>query len=759
MGVNQHGWRSIVVRVMAVVVLAGLAGGGIAIYVATRAMSDIAEVKLVETTATETDRARLAITGRLEVAEAQLTAAALLADAGRFQDVPSALSAFIRAARVRRTSEVVELVRDEGDRWLISNAGGHAVGRWLIDGNVAIRVDVGETSAIGVVEVASLLPRGPGTIARLEARTDPRLEVAGVIITRDEDTAIANASVEHGLAIHQESSLAGAREEVWSAMRRTVGWTAAITLVVVFALAVMLARRVTRPIRALAAAVRKGHGGFAPPRLRSDEIGELGTAIAAMHEDLANDARQLAVGADFAREVVRIQEPSEVIRQLETALAVAHPAQGWRVRIGDEEQLVGAAMETSQPVPVITQADDRIVLRLELDDQCLGVAVGTAPATEAELKGVEVLCHTAIAAIRAIGLSRAALTNEKLALLGRISAGVAHEINNPLAYVTLNLGILEDEITDPGQRELLRETLEGTDRVAKIVKDLSRLTRGSSEALGRENLADVVAEQIKIARTRARGAALVFDAEGPVWVNCTRTRLGQALLNLLVNALDAVAARDHGRVTVSVTSRAGFGVVTIRDNGPGIPATVRRHLFDAFFTTKGEQGTGLGLYLSRQFVHLQGGHLDVVRSGPDGTEFEIRVPSTEGPAALVANDPVARATSESESNRKRVLIIDDEPQIVRTLERWLSQYADVVTARGGSEGLERFRDGPFSLVLCDWNMPGMSGHDFVGAVRATAPDALRSVVIMTGGSTTEITGLRVIAKPLDRELIKEILGV
>ncbi len=743
MGVNRYGLRSIVVRVMAVVLLAGLTSGAIAIYVATRAMTDTAEVKLVEETTAETNRERLAVADRLTVAEAQVTAAALLAEVGRIADVPATISDFVVAIRVRHDNEVLELVRSEAARPLLPADESPQRGRWLVGDYVAVRVESGAASAVEIVDVASLLPRGGDRVATLQTVSGAKLAIANVVVTRDGDSAVAIGAVGGGIELRVQASLAGARAEVSAAMHRAIGWTAAVTLALALVIAWMLARHVTQPIRMLAAAVSKG-GGFVPPRLRDDEIGELGAAIAAMHAALAHDAHLLAVGAELARDVVLLQDPDEVLQRLAVALALAHPQQGWRLYLGED------AIREADP-----RNSERLVVRLTDDGNAVGAAVGHGRASVAEIRSVEVLCHTALAAIKTLALVRAAAVNGQLALLGKLSAGVAHEINNPLAFVSLNLGLLEEMITLEDQRELVRDTLAGVERVAQIVRDLGRLSRRGSEQAMPEDLVVVVSEQLKVVRARAGNVVLALDAPRPVWVSCARGRIGQAVLNLIVNAVDAIGDRAGGRVVVTVDADGGQGVVTVRDNGPGIPEATRRHLFDAFFTTKGDHGTGLGLYLSRQYVQLQGGELDLVESGSAGTAFQLRLPTTDEPGVV---EPITRAEGSSRT-RRRVLVIDDEPQIVRTLERWLSQYVDVVTASGGRDGFAKFRQSTYSLVLCDLNMPGMSGGDFVTAVRALGPEALDRVVIMTGGTVDENLGVRVLPKPLDRAVIKELLGV
>ena len=781
MGVIRR--HSIDLRVLVVVLVAGLAAGAVALYVATQAMTDLAEVGLVGRTTERTDRARQMIADRLAVARAQLTAAALLAQVDRSADVPTALSEFIHAARVERDGESLELVRDERARRPLAEValgGGAGARPGLVADYVAVPVEVGAAAVVGLIEVASLLPRGPGQLTRLEAIDDPRLAVARVIVTRQHtargELAIANAALGDGLRLHHEAPLAGARAEVNASMRRVVGWTIAITAVVVIILAWALTRRVTRPLRALAHALRARHdGALVLPPLQDDEIGELGAAIAAMHARLAHDARLMAVSAELARDVATVQDEAQVLELLAAALVRAHPEHGWQVlgAAAAAATLAATAPALAPPphrapssgfaAPVLHVAGDRLLVPLG-DGGEAGLVVGHGPITDVDRKSVEVLCRTSAAAMWTLDLVAAAILNDKLALIGRMSASVAHEMNNPLAYVTVNLGLLEEQITGPG-RELVRDAQAGVERLTRIVSDLSRASRGDADQTTTEELGALVGDEVRIAQARSGATAtLTIAPSPPLWVRCERRRVAQAVLNLLVNALDAAASTPGGgQVEVSLRRDGDHAVIAVRDNGPGIPPAARRRLFDAFFTTKGQRGTGLGLYLSRQFVERQGGSLELLATDAAGTTFELRLPLAPAPALVdeaAPAAPVARAANANASTpgpRPRVLIIDDEAPIVRTLTRALARDADVTAVSTIADGLAVAHAEPFTLILCDWNLPGATGGDLIDDLQRTAPELLRRVVIMSGGAIEPPAGVRVVAKPVQLARLRELL--
>ena len=745
--------RSIAMRVLAVVMVAGAAGAVIALVVATRAMGDLSEVRLVEETTARVDRTRRLVADRLDVAQAQLTAAALLVEGGRAADVPATLSPFIAAALLQHDGETIAVVREPELRSALLALAPTAEPRLLGD-HVVISVMASDATAVALIEVANLLPTGRDQRSELTLDRDPRLAVAPVIVERGVDrgveTATAIAAVGDHLMLRHRASLAGARAEVNAAVRHVIGWAVAVTALLMLVLAWLLARGVTRPVRALAAALRRADDApLVLPALPDDEIGALGAAIDQLHQRLAHDARLLAEHAELARAVALASDPGAVRARLGEALERAHPGHGWTVRPPDA-QAPTADGEVAD-VGVLRVDGDRLVLGLGAGG---GEVTGHGPIDDVDRASVEVLARTAAAALRALALLAAAQIHDKLALVGRLSASVAHEMNNPLAFVGLNLALLDEQVTTE-QRELVRDCQTGVDRLTRIVRDLSRLTRGGTDVVTVEDLRAVVADEVKVAQARSRGGVTVTVAPGPpVWVRCARGRIAQAVLNLLVNAIDVAVQRADGRVEVEVTDDGERGAVVVRDNGAGIPPEARARLFDPFFTTKGEGGTGLGLYLSQRFVVDQGGSLEVTATGPAGTTFTLTVPRAAAPVAAAPEPPPATATGD---RRRQVLVIDDEPQIVRILERSLGRFADVTSAATVADGLAAARAGRFALILCDWNMPNCGGREFVDELQRREPALVARTVIMTGGVIDPPAGVRVVTKPLQLAQLRELI--
>lgn len=221
---------------------------------------------------------------------------------------------------------------------------------------------------------------------------------------------------------------------------------------------------------------------------------------------------------------------------------------------------------------------------------------------------------------------------EKLALIGKLAAGIAHEINNPLAYVKANLDLLRTggAIAPQELEALLEESREGIARIEQIVADMRSFARADDGSFEPCNLASVVAEATRVASLRTRRVATVHVDVPPDLppVSGSRIRLVQIFVNLLVNAADALAQRRSPRwIRIDASYHDGRVRVQVSDNGGGIPEDVLAHLFEPFVTNKpGGKGLGLGLNLVREFVVAFGGTIEA-RNVPDaGACFSIELP-------------------------------------------------------------------------------------------------------------------------------------
>ena len=284
--------------------------------------------------------------------------------------------------------------------------------------------------------------------------------------------------------------------------------------------------------------------------------------------------------------------------------------------------------------------------------------------------------------------SRIAQT-DRLTSLGTLAAGMAHEINNPLAYVLLNIDSARGQLArleGSAGRDRVREALlaldrvsEGAERIRGIVRGLKTFSRPESETVAPLPVARVLEATLAMVENEIRHRArLVTELEPVPEVVANEGRLGQVLLNLLLNALQALPEGRSEQNEIRVTVRSPTPervVVEVRDNGVGIPARVRERIFEPFFTTKPiGVGTGLGLAICHGIVTSLGGTLSVESEPGHGSVFRVDLPAapstagaTKTPSVVPPSPPLPAATV-----RGRILVIDDEPQISSSLQQLLA---------------------------------------------------------------------------------------
>jgi two-component system cell cycle sensor histidine kinase/response regulator CckA len=339
---------------------------------------------------------------------------------------------------------------------------------------------------------------------------------------------------------------------------------------------------------------------------------------------------------------------------------------------------------------------------------------------------------------------------ERMASVGTLAAGVAHEINNPLSCVTGNLEVLAEEVgkmsRDPGAAgkaqllEIIAEAREAADRVRRIVRDLKTLSPADEDRRAPIDLHRVLDLSINMASSEIRHRARLDKEFGPVpLVAADEARLGQVFLNLLVNAAQALPdghADRHGIRIVTKTDASGRAVVEVHDTGPGIPPEIRGRIFDPFFTTKPVGvAIGLGLSICHVIVTSLGG--EIVAESPAGGGCVIRVslPAAAEPARSTA-PAVVPASTKQEGRRGSILIVDDDDLVARSLGRALKKH-DVVAARSGKQALELLASGrTFDVILCDLMMPEMTGMDVHAELAKTRPELAERMVFITGGAFT-----------------------
>jgi PAS domain S-box-containing protein len=338
---------------------------------------------------------------------------------------------------------------------------------------------------------------------------------------------------------------------------------------------------------------------------------------------------------------------------------------------------------------------------------------------------------------------------DRMVSVGTLAAGIAHEINNPLAYVIANLSFIQEEIEEvagslpeakmKALRELLAQAEDGSERVRIIIRDLKSFSRADAEDDGPIDVQHVLDGAINMAWNEIRHRAqLDKHCEQVPAVRGSEARLGQVFLNLLVNAAQAIPvghAADN-RIRVSVRQHQDRVFVEVADTGCGIPADVMPRIFDPFFTTKPVGvGTGLGLSICHSIVASVGGEITVESNPGRGATFRVSLPI----ARVVSMRPRAQPSLPVQpvGRRLRILLVDDEPSVVRALQRALREH-ELVVAFSGSEALEVLDSGQtFDIVFCDLMMAQLSGMEVYETVRKRYPGIQDRFVFMTGGAFTQ----------------------
>lgn len=345
------------------------------------------------------------------------------------------------------------------------------------------------------------------------------------------------------------------------------------------------------------------------------------------------------------------------------------------------------------------------------------------------------------------------LRANRLAQIGTMAAGIAHEINNPLTFIVASqehvqdehLPVLRELLKDAGpevQRiladvdQLLDEAVVGADRIQRVTEELKLFARTPEGSWAPADLAQVVRVSLRMARHNFEPGTDLVEAMTPgCMASVDEAKLGQVVINLLTNAAHAMHGRPDPRVDLRVFRDGASVVIEVEDNGVGIPRENLDRIFSAFFTTKPVgAGTGLGLSVCRSIVAELGGDLDVESEVGVGTLFTVRLPAVEAvvPASSLIEIPTLKPTS---ARRLKVLVIDDEPMLRGLLARMLSAH-DVTAAASSDEALELLEAERWDAVLCDLVMPVQTGMDLYREVEAKDPAQAARFVFISGGAVS-----------------------
>jgi signal transduction histidine kinase len=350
------------------------------------------------------------------------------------------------------------------------------------------------------------------------------------------------------------------------------------------------------------------------------------------------------------------------------------------------------------------------------------------------------------------------IISERMASAGMLAAGVAHEINNPLAIAVLSLDHTTDaigriaeqasELKARGSRaaatilrplseleEPLSDLREALVRVRDIVRDVKLFSRPEDERPATVDVRCVADSSARMSRNEIKHRArLVKDYRDVPFVQANESRLGQVFLNLLVNAAQSVpeGRADQNEIRVATRTGAdGSAIVEVADTGSGIAKENLARIFDPFFTTKPVGvGTGLGLAICHGIVIELGGRIEVESEEGRGSLFRVVLPAArESPLMMKA------AVVQAAGPRSRLLVVDDDVAIGRALRRTLSTHHHVTAITRGTEVLARVAQGErFDVILLDVMMPDLSGMEVHAELQALAPDQAQRVIFLTGGA-------------------------
>jgi two-component system NtrC family sensor kinase len=352
---------------------------------------------------------------------------------------------------------------------------------------------------------------------------------------------------------------------------------------------------------------------------------------------------------------------------------------------------------------------------------------------------------------------------EKLAAMGELMAGVAHELNNPLAVVLGQAFLLRRETAGGQGAERVAKIAKAAERCARVVKNFLAIARQEPPSRSNVDLNHVIGETVELLAHSLRmdgiELELALASELPT-LAADAHQIQQVLLNLLTNSHHALReALPPRRIRVETGHDVASAkiILTVSDNGPGIPAETRARIFDPFFTTKAPgKGTGLGLSLCRGIVEGHDGTIEAESGLGRGARFRIVLPlastSGEGPAST----PLAAAAP---ARAKRVLVVDDEPEVAELFAELLSEEGhEVDVAANGKAALARIETARYDVVLCDMRMPELDGPGLHRELSQRFPEMVARLAFVTGDSLSEESrgflersGVPYLTKPISLE--------
>jgi signal transduction histidine kinase len=357
---------------------------------------------------------------------------------------------------------------------------------------------------------------------------------------------------------------------------------------------------------------------------------------------------------------------------------------------------------------------------------------------------------------------------EKMTALGGLVAGVAHEVNNPLASIIGYTQLVLRRDLPPEVRRRLEIVSSEAERAGQIVKNLLTFARKHPPEKRYLGLNGIVEKTLELKAYHFKTNQIRVEKDFQPDLPKTMLdfyQIQEVLLNLFNNAEQALSESGRGGL-IRITTRAEAGRIEARisDDGPGIPSEIQQRIFEPFFTTKKEgKGTGLGLSLSHGIMQAMGGSIRVESSRGDGATFIIDLPILPEPTAAVV---VAPAAPRYEGPPLRILVIDDEPNVQGALVDLLTSGGHRVdTASDTPEAFRKIASNGHDLIITDMKMPHGTGQDVYRAVVEKSSHLARRIIFMTGdGANEDIlkfiaeVGSEIVVKPFRLEDIEQALA-
>jgi PAS domain S-box-containing protein len=358
---------------------------------------------------------------------------------------------------------------------------------------------------------------------------------------------------------------------------------------------------------------------------------------------------------------------------------------------------------------------------------------------------------------------------EKLATMGQLLAGVAHELNNPLTVVLGHAFLLQQDASSGRPAAYTQEIMQAANRCVRIVRNFLSLARQHPIERSQTHLNQVVQEAVELLAYQLRVDTVevhlhLADDLPPLWAD--PHQLHQVVVNLITNAHQAMretATPRHLTLTTQYNPVQHRVCLEVADTGPGIPPEIQARIFEPFFTTKPPGvGTGLGLSLCRGMIEGHGGSIEVESPPGQSTVFRVELP-VEAPPATVLPPPTSEILPPLQG--KSILVVDDEPQIADVLVQTLSNDGQhVETATDGVMALDKLQRHTYDLILSDLRMPAMDGPGLYREAERHYPGLERRIIFLTGDTMSsqtraflEQTRVPCLPKPFSLQEVRQVV--